>query len=72
MTTETTKALISAIADNSNTQRDIAKKYQAAFYTIPDIDWHKINIAIAKRWPSKSGLTRVKEMAWKIYEENKS
>lgn len=65
----TTQDLIDAIAKKENKQRDIAEKYQAAFNVIPNTEWGDVNSAIAKRWPSKSGLVRVKTMAWKIYEE---
>jgi hypothetical protein len=35
------------------------------------IDWAKVNAAIEKRW-SKSAVTRVKEMAWKLIEAKRS
>lgn len=63
------KDLVAEIENKNNKQRDIAEKYQAAFNLIPCGGWRKINTAIANRWPSKSGLARVKTMAWKIHSE---
>ena len=46
-------------------QSDVAKTYALAIISQEDIDWKKINQEIMNRW-SKSGLARVKRMAWKI------
>ena len=69
--TEAIDNLIATIENTDNKQPDVARAYQAAFDKIPGIDprWREINSAITKRWPGKSGLTRVKKLAWKIYEE---
>lgn len=58
--------IIIATEDRANKQRDIAKMYAELLYT-PEVNWTKVNAAISERWPSKSGLTRVKTMAWDIH-----
>lgn len=64
---DTIKITVS-IANKANHQKDIAQMY-AALIPIANIGWHKINMAIKKRWPSESSLIRVKTMAWKIHGE---
>lgn len=44
-------------------QRDIAKTYALGLRSTDKIDWYKVNAAIIARW-SKSGLERIKKMAW--------
>lgn len=46
-------------------QADIAKTYALAIKSHEQIDWPKINAAIVERW-SRSGLDRIKTMAWKL------
>ena len=60
---------------NGGTQKDVASIYATAMLDgqqkrilDPRIDWPKINKIIINRW-SVSGLSRVKEMAWKQIEE---
>jgi len=67
--TDETEKLLVVITNTKNKQADVADAYQAAFGKIPDNDWRIINTAIMNRWPSISGLVRVKTMAHKIYEE---
>lgn len=57
--------------------KEIKQKHLALTYAMAicsseaksQINWRKVNDAIKKRW-SASGLNRVKEMAWKIIEQN--
>ncbi len=51
------------------TQASIAITYAFAIVQQPDADWPKINAAIRAKWPSKTGLERVKIAAWKQVEE---
>lgn len=44
-------------------QKQIAQTYALALRSSDNVDWKKINDAIIARW-SKSGLNRIKEMAW--------
>lgn len=50
------------------TQQEIAEIYATGIQqrNRTKIDWGRINAAIFGRWPM--GLTRIKEMAWKIAE----
>lgn len=64
--------LLDTIADENNTQKDVAEAYHAALGKISYRGWREVNLAITKRWPSKSGLTRVKTKAWRIYEERQN
>ncbi len=71
----TVDELLDIIADENNNQEDVAEAYQAIFGKVHLMDqsvWPKINMAITKRWPSKSGLIKVKAMAWRIYGERKN
>ena len=49
----------------AKTQAGFAETYAGAIRSGDDIDWHAVARAIKTRW-SKSGLIRVKTMAWKI------
>lgn len=51
------------------TQASIAITYAFAIVQQPEADWPKINAAIRARWPSKTGLERVKKAAWKQIDE---
>ena len=55
--------ILRELQDKQFKQRDIAQSYALAMASGEDIDWQRVNKAIIERW-SKSGLTRVKEMAW--------
>ncbi len=44
-------------------QKAIAQTYALALRSSWPTDWKRVNEAIIKRW-SKSGLKRIKEMAW--------
>ena len=45
------------------TQRDVAKTYALGLRSSWPTDWKRVNAAIIKRW-SKSGLNRIKQLAW--------
>lgn len=51
------------------TQSSVAITYAFIMVQQPDADWAAINAAIRCKWPSKSGLTRIKEAAWKQLEQ---
>jgi len=61
-----TEQLITLIESPAVTQPVIARAYSAAL-SYPDVRWSEVNAAILKRY-RLSGLTRIKEMAWKITE----
>lgn len=50
------------IAQGCN-QNQIAKTYALALRSSYETDWARVNAAIIERW-SKSGLLRIKNMAW--------
>jgi len=60
------RTLLGEIADPRMHQRDVAMTYRLAMLSSEraSIDWAKVNQAILKRWPK--GLTRIKEMAWRM------
>ncbi len=57
--------LLSEIGMKEMKQKQIAQTYRMAMESseCKTIDWKKVNEAIIARW-SKSGLNRIKEMAW--------
>ena len=57
--------MITEIADKKNKQADIADYYLDGLCNIPIDGWKPVNEAVVARW-SKSGLERVKKMAWKL------
>ena len=59
-----TETLLQEINDKNFKQVDIAVTYRLAMLSSEKPDWRKVNEAIINRW-SKSGLERVKKMAWK-------
>ena len=59
----TTETLLREIASGA-TQADVASTYGLALCSSAETDWARVNEAIIKRW-SKSGLQRIKTMAWK-------
>ena len=59
----TTQTLLYEIQELRLFQKPIAKTYALALRSSEDTDWGKVNKAIIKRW-SKSGLNRIKELAW--------
>lgn len=64
--------LLREIPDHQFKQADIALTYAFGIVSSEDVDWPKVNAAIIERW-SPTGLTRVKEMAWKrIDDRNKA
>jgi len=63
-----TNYLLEEIANKQFKQKDIALTYAMALAQKTEtVDWKKVNLAIINRW-SKSGLIRIKEMAWKRLE----
>lgn len=63
------KVIMEEIA-RGDSQKSVALTYAFIIAQMGDCaDWQRINTAISERWPSKSGLTRVKKMAWKQLEE---
>lgn len=59
-----TATLLSEIAKPEFAQQDIAITYALALRSSEPTDWAAVNAAIVERW-SRSGLERVKKMAWK-------
>ena len=57
--------LLNEIAMKEMHQKQIAQTYRLALESSErdSIDWAKVNNAIIARW-SKSGLNRIKELAW--------
>lgn len=60
-----TNTILHEIATPQLMQADVAKTYALAIKSSEKIDWSAINQAIITRW-SRSGLNRVKRMAWRI------
>jgi hypothetical protein len=58
--------ILEAIENKEKYQKDIAELYAGLIPFGRLVDWPKINQSIKERWPSKSGLTRVKTMAWRM------
>ena len=58
-----TNVLLDEIANKQFKQRDIAMTYALSLQSNDPTDYKKVNRAIIDRW-SKSGLNRIKEMAW--------
>lgn len=63
--TNITSTILREIATPQLKQADVAKTYALAIKSSEKIDWSAINQAIITRW-SRSGLNRVKKMAWRI------
>lgn len=62
---ELTKTILDKLA-NGHTQKSIAATYAALIrQQLSSTDWPMVNAAIKKRWPGKTALVRVKEMAWR-------
>jgi len=61
-----TEQLISLVESPAVTQPVIARAYSAAL-SYSGVRWSEVNAAILRRY-KPSGLTRIKEMAWKITE----
>jgi len=64
----TTSWLLDQIAEKHLRQPDIAACYAEGIKVRQEIDWSAVNAAILDRW-SKSGLERVKIMAWNLLEK---
>ena len=62
-----TNNLLREIVRLDKKQKDIAVLYAGAIEINSLIDWEAVNHAITVRW-SKSGLERVKRMAWRLLE----
>lgn len=58
------KVILEEIAGGAS-QESVALTYAFIIRQEPHADWPTINKAIQQRWPSKSGLLRVKRLAWK-------
>jgi len=58
--------LLREIADKKMHQRDVAKTYALSMRSSEKVNWARVNLAIIERW-SRSGLERVKKMAWLEY-----
>lgn len=63
-----TNVLLGEIADRQFTQKSVALTYAMALASSNPTDWAKVNAAIIQRW-SRSGLVRLKTMAWKHFEQ---
>ncbi len=57
--------LLEEIANKQIKQKDIALTYAMSIVSSESVDFEVVNAAIIDRW-SKSGLNRIKNMAWKI------
>ena len=57
-----TDGIVSFVEDKANYQKHIASLYKVAIF-YGGVDFAEINTAIVERW-SRSGLLRVKRMAW--------
>jgi hypothetical protein len=66
-----TQDLLFAVVDENNKRDDIAAKYAAALSQSAPVEWAAVNLAIKERW-SMSGLKYIKELAWDLYEKEKS
>ena len=66
----TTAILLNSIEYEGNTQADVAQRYAWAIQR-GDVDWRAVNEAIIERW-SKSGLDRVKRVAWNAIGEKQT
>jgi len=62
-----TNVLLREISDKHFTQKSVALTYAMAINSSEQKNWKAINDAIIKRW-SRSGLDRIKKMAWKRIE----
>jgi hypothetical protein len=62
--TTPTETLLSEINELRLKQKDVAITYALAMRDHGNVDWPTVNQAIINRW-SRSGLVRIKEMAWK-------
>ena len=60
----TTQVLLDEIHNPRLRQKDIATTYRLAILSSDETDWKEVNKAIITRW-SKSGLERIKKMAWR-------
>lgn len=60
---ELQKKILAQIEDKKQYQKDIAQTYARIIVFSKFMDVKIVNRAIVKRW-SKSGLNRVKQMAW--------
>lgn len=58
------KVLLAEIADKRMKQPDVAITYALAIKDGSFDDWETVNKAIIERW-SRSGLEKIKKMAWK-------
>lgn len=57
------KIILTEISDKKATQKDVAMTYRIIIQQKLKVDWKKINKAIVDRW-SRSGLERIKQLAW--------
>ena len=63
-----TNVLLQEVADRQFSQKSVALTYAMAIESSEAKDWKAINEAIINRW-SRSGLERIKRMAWKRIEK---
>ena len=63
-----TETLLEAIKDPKVKQADVAGLYRICFNKPDAVNWEAVNKAIIERW-SMSGLTRIKNKAWKDAEK---
>ena len=65
--TEIEGVILKEIQDKTLNQINIALTYATAIHADPiaKFNWEKVNNAIINRW-SKSGLLRVKKLAWEL------
>ena len=59
-----TSVLLNEIGGLALPQKDVALTYAMALCSSESTDWKSVNEAIIGRW-SRSGLERIKRMAWK-------
>ena len=61
--------ILREVADRKMRRKDVATTYALAIMSSERdrVDWTKVNTAIRGRW-SKSALTYIKRLAWKIVE----
>lgn len=61
--TNCTNMLLDEISNKKFKQKDISQTYALSLRSSFPTNWKKVNQAIINRW-SKSGLDRIKKMAW--------
>lgn len=65
-----TQVLLQEVQDEKFDQASVAMTYAMAIRSSHETNWKAVNEAIISRW-SRSGLERIKRMAWRIIEKDK-